>query len=251
MHMRFILRCKDKYGRDLMEEAAKLIEEAGASWTPQIEKGCDFVIVFGGDGTLLRDQSLLDCPVLGVNPGKSVGYYMKAGRGDFKKKIKILIRGRAGKDYHLHDLSRLQASLNGQVLPVLALNDVLVSPIYVRRMLKSKLSVGGKSSVERNSGIIIYTPTGSHAFAHSAGAKKLEHGSGVIGVAAFAPYSGSLKGSEITVSKGVVKVECLGEEGEVCIDGSEVNVMRIRKGDTVTVAKSKSMLRLVGFSRKF
>ena len=101
MHMRFILRSKDKYGRDLMEEAAKLIEEAGASWTPQIEKGCDFAIVFGGDGTLLRDQSLLDCPVLGVNPGKSVGYYMKAGRGDFKKKIKMLIRGRAGKDYRL------------------------------------------------------------------------------------------------------------------------------------------------------
>jgi NAD+ kinase len=245
--MRFILRSKGRYGRDLMEKAAELLEKSGASWTPEIEKGCDFAVIFGGDGTLLRDQSLLDCPVLGVNPGKSVGYYMRAGKGDFGKKMLKLVKGRAGKDYKIQSLTRLSASVNGKKLPALALNDVLVSPIYVRRMLKSKITIGGRKSLERNSGIIVYTPSGSHAFAHSAGAKKMEHGSGKIGVAAFAPYSGMLKGSEVLLSKGAVKIECLCEEGEVCIDGSERNVLRIGRGDTVSVGKSKSLFRLVDF----
>ncbi|MFH0956441.1 MAG: NAD(+)/NADH kinase [Candidatus Aenigmatarchaeota archaeon] len=249
--MRFILRSKGKYGRDLMEKTAAIIEAAGSSWTPQIEKGCDFAVIFGGDGTLMRDQSLLSCPVLGVNPGKSVGYYMKAGRSDFEGKIKKLIRGKAGRDYHVHSLLRLSASVNGKTIPALALNDVLVSPIYVRRVLKATLSVGKAKSTERNSGIIVYTPTGSHAFAHSAGAGRLPYDSSMMGVAAFAPYSGKLKKSEILVARGPVKVECLGEEAEVCIDGSEVNLARITAGDVVKVQRSGRPLRLVGFSKRF
>jgi NAD+ kinase len=249
--MKFILRVKPGYGEKLRDRAARLLESNGAEWTARIEKGCDFALIFGGDGTLMRDHSGLDCPVLGINPGKSKGYYLRAGPGDYDEKILRLLNGREGKDYYLYELMRLEASVNGKKVPALALNDVLVSPVYVRRMLQSRIETHRGKSVESNSGIIVYTPTGSHAFAHSAGAGKMRYDCGMMGVAALAPYSGLLKKKEILTDRGPVRIDVLSETAEVCIDGSEVNIMRLRKGDKVNVEKSGNPLRLVGFGKAF
>ncbi len=249
--MKFSLRVKTGYGEKLREAAKAVIESHGASWTHEIEDDCDFALVFGGDGTVMRDQSAFKCPVLGINPGKSMGYYLRAGPDDMEEKIVRLMNGANGRHYHVFSLMRLEAAINGEPVGTLALNDVLVSPIYVRRMLKANIDVCCGKSLERNSGIIVYTPTGSHAFAHSAGAGKMSYDSNMLGVAAFAPFSGILKRKEILLDKGPVKIECLSEEGEVCIDGSEVNIRPIRKGDVVTVRKSESPFRMVSFSRDF
>ena len=245
--MKFIVRTKNGYGQDIRKEVADIIKRNGAEYTEDIEPGCDFAIVIGGDGTLLRDHWKLDCPVLGINPGKSVGYYMNAGRNDYKQCIMTLIKGRPSRDYHVHKLITLEAGINGEKMEARGLNDVLVSPIFVRRILESRLAVHGRESEERNSGIIVYTPTGSHAFAHSAGAKKLGYDSNMIGIAALAPYSGVLKKQEILVESGPVRIECMSDKGEVCIDGSDVNLKKLKKGDAVTVERSRKFLQLVGF----
>jgi NAD kinase len=176
---------------------------------------------------------------------------MRADSLDYEKKLLKLISGKEGKDYFVYELMRLETSVNGKKLDAIALNDVLVSPIYVRRIMDSEMTVKGKKSRERNSGIIIYTPTGSHAFAHSACAKKMSYDSEKMGIVALAPYSGSLKKGEILTDGRPVTVECLDETGEVCIDGSEVNLLKLKKGDRVTVKKSSSPVRLVGFVKRF
>jgi NAD+ kinase len=248
--MKFIVRHKERYGDDLRRNVTSFLEQQGAEWTEEIGKA-DFALSIGGDGTLMRDHHLIRCPVLGINPGKSIGYYLGADSGNYRKRITALLSGKEGRDYHVHRLLRLEAYINRKRMEGLALNDVLVSPVYVRRMLQARLCLTGKESIERNSGIIVYTPTGSHAFAHSAGAAKMPHGSGFMGVTALAPYSGMLKGSEITVERGHVRIESLSETGEVCIDGSETNVKSIGRGDVIEVRKSRDDLRLVGFSSRF
>jgi len=248
--MKFIVRTKDGYGRDIRKGVIEILKKNRADYTEKLEPGCDFAIVIGGDGTLLRDQPELDCPVLGINPGKSVGYYMTAGRKDYEKKVLKLISGKKGRDYHIYNLMRLGAEVNGKKMAP-ALNDVLISPVYVRRILESSLSVGGRKTMEMNSGIIVYTPTGSNAFAHSAGAKKLGYDSKKIGVAAIAPYSGILKKQEMLLEDGPVKVRCLSDTGEVSIDGSESRISELKKGDVVTVRKSAKPLQLVGFRERF
>ena len=250
--MRFIIRTKgDGYGNSIKAGIIRMLKESGAEYTGEIEPSCDFMIVIGGDGTLLRDQWKADCPVLGINPGESIGFYMAANDKDYRKKLGLLLHGKKGRDFFIHPLSRLRTELNGRKLPQPALNDVLVSPIYVRRILESRLSAKGKKSIERNSGIIVYTPTGSHAFAHSAGAKTMRYGSPGFGVAGIAPYSGSLKRGEMLIRKGSVEIECLSDSGEVCVDGSEVILKQIKKGDVVRVQKSPKPLMLVGFSKRF
>ncbi len=250
--MKFAVRSRNGgYGGEIKRDVIDFLEKNGAKATEKIEPGCDFVVVAGGDGSLLRDQPVIDCPVLGINPGKSVGYYMKACSSDYKERLLALLNGKEGNDYYTYSLMRLGASVNGRKMPGLALNDILVSPVFVRRIFDSCLKVNGNKSTERNSGIIVYTPTGSHAFAHSAGAGKLKYDAGVIGVVALAPYSGSLKKGEIAPRGNSVEIECLSDRGEVCMDGSEELLHDLEKGDKVTVKKSDKPLKLVGFKKRF
>ncbi len=245
--MRVIVRTKDGYGQDIKEGVISVLDENGVGHTGRIEPGCDLAVIIGGDGTLLRDHSWIDCPIMGINAGSSVGFYTKACGKDYRKRLTSLLNGRAGKDYFIHELTRLQASVNGRRIDAQALNEVLVSPTYVRRLMDARLQVGGKESLERCSAIIVYTPTGSNAFANSAGAKKLGYDSGKIGITALAPYSGTLRGRDMTLGRCQVKITYLGDEGEACIDGSEVNIRRLKRGDVVRVEMGKKPTRLVGF----
>ncbi len=249
--MKFIVKKKEGHHGELAGKVRSFIEENGAEWTGDIAEDADFAIIIGGDGTLLRYNSRLKCPILGVNPGHSVGHYMMACADDFGKKILRLMKGREGKDYHVYRLVRLETAVNGKSMDAAALNEVLVSPIYVRRALKTVLEAGGKKSSETNSGIIIYTPTGSTAFAHSAGARKIGYDRDVMGITALAPYSGRLKKRGMLIRNGTVKIECMSAEGEASIDGSEEDLMRLGKGDTVTVSKCRSPVRLIGFRKRF
>ncbi len=248
MFAKVFVAWKRDYGEPIALKACSILRELGIEYVFDEPKGCDLAIMVGGDGTLLKFQSFLECPVLGINPGRSVGYYMSMGDKDFEKKLRRLVGGEEGKDYFLREYTRLEARINKTPVPFLALNDVLVSPIYVRRILYSDLRLKGRKTRESNSGILLYTPSGSHAYAKSVGAKALKD-PGKFGVAAIAPYSGRLAGGEI-LSKGTVTVKCLNWEGELCVDGQEDNVCRLKENDVVTVRKSEKPARIVWFGRK-
>ncbi len=245
--MRFIIRTKDGYEGSIKDEVIRMLRDNGDEYTEDIEPECDFALIIGGDGTLLRDHSWLDCPVMGINPGKSVGFYMRACDTDFKMRLTALFEGKPGKDYLIYDLMRLEASVNGRGLDALALNEVLISPVFVRRIMEAELKAKGRESLERNSAIIAYTPTGSNAFAHSAGAKPMRYDSKSFGLAALAPYSGALKKADIHVRDGPIRMKYLSKIGEVCIDGSELHIMELKPGDMVEIGMHANPLRLIGF----
>jgi NAD kinase len=239
---------KKDYGENVALRVCSVLRELGVEYVFDEPKGCDLAIMVGGDGTLLNWQSSIESPILGINPGKSVGYYMPANNMDFRKKLRSLMKAEEGKGYFIREYPRLETRINKTRLPFLALNDVLVSPIFVRRVLYSDLRVKGERTREVNSGVIIYTPSGSHAYAKSVGAKPLKDPK-KLGVAAIAPYTGRLTRGEI-ISKGNVVVRCLNWEGEVCIDGQEDYVCRLKENDVVTVRKSEKPTKIIWFGRK-
>ncbi len=249
--MKILIRSKDGYGSGLKDEVSGYLRSHGHDVVYDLGESCDYAIVIGGDGTLLRDHSKISCPVLGINPGKSVGFYMAACDRDYKARLGALLGGKEGKSYFVSRIMRLEAEINGKRTGGLILNEILVSSVYVRRLFESKLSVSGKGTFERNSGIIVYTPSGSHAFAHSAGAGRMPLSSKKYGVVAIAPYSGRLKAGHIELAGGDVTIECSSPKGEVCIDGNEANLVELSSGDVVRVRKSGSPLLLVTFSRRF
>jgi NAD kinase len=251
MFSKVFINCKKDYGENIKNAVCNILDELGIKHTGKIEKGIDLAVLIGGDGTLLKYQSKLNCPVLGINPGRSVGYYMSAGPNDFLNKLLRVLNGKEGKEYFVHKLMRLETRINGNPLKELALNDVLVSPIYARRILDAEVRIGKEKSLERSSGILVYTPTGSYAFAQSAGAKTLPYDSKKFGVVSIAPYFGRLRKGEILLDKGEVWIRCMNREGEVCIDGQETQIYRISQGDVITVRKSKYPSKVIGFGKRF
>jgi NAD+ kinase len=249
MITKVFVSCKMEYGRIIKEEVKNMLRQAEVSWTETPEDDVDLAILIGGDGTFLKSQWRLKCPIMGINAGKSVGFYMTSCPEDFRENLFKVLKGVESKDYFVHRLPRLRAELNGESLPQLALNEVLVSPIYSRRIFDSEITVKGEATLERGSGILVYTPTGSNAFAHSAGARPFKYSSKKFGIMEIAPYTGRLKRGRILFgAKGSVSVKCLNNEGEVCIDGQDDETVRIKEGDMVRIRSAGSPARVIGFT---
>lgn len=126
----------------------------------------DLVISLGGDGTMLRAAQhahAADVPLLGVNLG-TLGYLTEV---DPTHEIDAVKRVLAG-DFETQDRMMLSCSANGR--DFVGLNEVLVERASRRRLVPLAVRVGGESLGDFNAdGVIVATPTGSTAYALSAG----------------------------------------------------------------------------------
>jgi NAD+ kinase len=142
-----------------------------ATTEEQLAQGCDLVVVLGGDGTILRGAEFsraVDVPLLGINLGH-VGFLAEVEREDLDRTVEHIVRGQ----YTVEERMTLHAdaALDGEVIASSwALNEVSVEKAARERMLETTLVVDGRPlSSWGCDGIIVATPTGSTAYAFSAG----------------------------------------------------------------------------------
>lgn len=127
---------------------------------------CDAIIAIGGDGTLLRANSLAiqhDLPVLGVNIGR-VGFLTEIELEQLEDACKRL----AQDDYSVESRMMLEASIDGK--NILALNDVVLSRGGYARLIGIDAWVGDDPVGHfLADGLIVSTATGSTGYSLSAG----------------------------------------------------------------------------------
>ncbi|MEU5217914.1 NAD kinase [Streptomyces sp. NPDC020807] len=133
--------------------------------------GCELLIVLGGDGTLLRGAEFSRAsgvPMLGVNLGR-VGFLAEAERDDLDKVVDRVVT----KAYEVEERMTLDVVVyeNGDVLHRdWALNEAAVQKVSPERMLEVVLAIDGRPVTGFGcDGVICATPTGSTAYAFSAG----------------------------------------------------------------------------------
>lgn len=140
---------------------------------PRATVGCgvDLVVVVGGDGSILgvaRDVAHAGVPVLGVNRG-GLGFLADIAPDQIAEKVAQVMAGA----YRVEERFLLEASVrhNGDDVGVgVALNDVVVHAGSMSRMMDFELFIDDEFIYEqRSDGLIISTPTGSTAYALSAG----------------------------------------------------------------------------------
>lgn len=142
-----------------------------ASKEEQAAEGCDLVVVLGGDGTILRGAEFarrVDVPLLGVNLGH-VGFLAEAERDDLDATVEHI----ATNNYAVEERMTLHvdAKLHGELIASSwALNEVSVEKAARERMLEATIEVDGRPLQSWGcDGVIVSTPTGSTAYAFSAG----------------------------------------------------------------------------------
>ncbi|MEV5446405.1 NAD kinase [Streptomyces sp. NPDC052644] len=139
--------------------------------TPDVLDGCELLIVLGGDGTLLRGAEFARAsgvPMLGVNLGR-VGFLAEAERDDLDKVVDRVVT----RAYEVEERMTLDVVVydNGDVLHTnWALNEAAVQKVAPERMLEVVLAIDGRPVTGFGcDGVICATPTGSTAYAFSAG----------------------------------------------------------------------------------
>jgi NAD+ kinase len=160
--------------RILSEEAADLplpssvevVDEGG-----QATGGCELIVVLGGDGTLLRGADFARAsgvPMLGVNLGR-VGFLAEAERDDLDKVVDRVVT----RAYEVEERMTLDVLVreDGHVVHTdWALNEASVEKAARERMLEVVIEVDGRPvSAFGCDGVVCATPTGSTAYAFSAG----------------------------------------------------------------------------------
>lgn len=138
---------------------------------PQAAKGVELVVALGGDGTLLRAAELArpaKAPLLGVNLGH-VGFLAEVDHSDLEMTVERILQ----RSYEVEDRLTLDVAVvrDGQVMTTSwALNDVTVEKAARERVLDVVVEVDGRPlSRWGGDGVICATPTGSTAYAFSAG----------------------------------------------------------------------------------
>jgi NAD+ kinase len=134
-------------------------------------RGCELVCVLGGDGAILRGAALsrgTDAPLLGINLGH-VGFLAEAEREKLGETVERIV----ARDYVVEERMTLDVTVthDGEMIAQSwALNEVTVEKAARERMLDVTLEVDGRPlSTWGCDGVVLATPTGSTAYAFSAG----------------------------------------------------------------------------------
>ncbi|CAM5538762.1 NAD kinase OS=Streptomyces alboniger OX=132473 GN=nadK PE=3 SV=1 [Streptomyces alboniger] len=132
---------------------------------------CELIVVLGGDGTLLRGADFARAsgvPMLGVNLGR-VGFLAEAERDDLDKVVDRVV----SKNYEVEERMTIDVIVhcNGDVVHRdWAMNEAAVQKVSPERMLEVVLEIDGRPVTGFGcDGIVCATPTGSTAYAFSAG----------------------------------------------------------------------------------
>lgn len=138
---------------------------------PGCAEGSEVVLVLGGDGTLLRAAEMarpVGVPLLGVNLGR-VGFLAETEEESLDEALDAVVQG----TYSVEERMTLDAVArsNGDVLArTWALNEATVEKSTRERILEVVLEVDARPvSAFGCDGVLCATPTGSTAYAFSAG----------------------------------------------------------------------------------
>ncbi len=200
----------------------------------------EVVLVFGGDGTILRAARDLDgfeVPICGVNLGR-LGFLSQVEPKDLEADLKKLIND----DFEISRRMKLDAYLSGQELGS-ALNEVLVIGSKIGKIFRANLEFGslGRLKLEGD-GVILSTPTGSTGHSLSAGACVVDWDQDAIVVAPLGAMEPS-RGLVMSADKEVMVFP--GDDCSLAIDGriwGEVN-----RGSEIKVKRSNSRTAFVSF----
>ena len=202
----------------------------------------DLIIVFGGDGTLLgaaRKFFELEIPILGINMG-AVGFLTDVNIENFESVINDVFNG----DYILEERCLVGAKFSDQ--EIFGLNEVLIHSGSYAQLMRYRLLIDGKTVYEqRSDGLIVATPTGSTAYALSAGGSIIHPELNIWNIIPMMSQSlssrplivSNKKSMEIQVIEGPL------EHAMICVDGQQDIPIEYNK--SIHISKKNLSLKIV------
>lgn len=213
-------------------------------------KMCDIMIAIGGDGTILRYAPYaaeFDKPLLGINTGR-LGFMASLESNE----LYALSRLKSG-EYEIIPRMMLDAEIvseNGDKKKYAALNDFVISNPY-SRISDFEISINGRTvNSVRADGIVFSTPTGSTAYALSAGGPIIDP---LVECIEFTPICPHVLSSRTILfsASHVLVASHKSNDGNVYFIADGKPHIHIGRNDKVVISRSEKNLKLIdirGFS---
>lgn len=221
------------------ETAQNLAISDATTMTPaEIGQHADVAIVIGGDGTMLgiaRQLAPFNVPLIGINQGR-LGFMTDISQEGM---IPVLSEMMSGK-LEAEQRSLLEGSVvrNGEtIFHALAFNDVVVARGATTGMAELKVEVDGHFMYnQRSDGLIISTPTGSTAYALSAGGPLLHPSLLGIVLVPIAPHALSNRPIVIPDASTIV-IEIMGGR-DISVNFDMQSLASLQHHDRIIVKRS-------------
>ena len=206
----------------------------------------DFLIVLGGDGTLLniaRQSAYYNVPLFGINLGH-LGFLTEVEAEEMFPALEKLIAG----EYEIEKRMMLEATVetdNIQLEKSVALNDIGITKGPFARIIRLGIYINDDFvDLYSADGVVISSPTGSTAYSLSAGGPIVSPEVKVMIITPICPHI--LHSRSIVVSnEDVVKIEVCQNNTEVMLTVDGQQGYKLKAGDVVTIRQAQCHTSLV------
>jgi len=206
---------------------------------------CDLGLVVGGDGTMLgigRQLARHGVPLIGINQGR-LGFITDIPLDQYRSVLPPMLAGEYDED--VRTLMHANVVRDGQtVFDALAMNDVVVNRGATSGMVELRVEVDGHFVAnQRADGLIVAAPTGSSAYALSAGGPLLHPALPGWVLVPIAPHT--LSNRPIVLPDGVeIAIELVsGRDASANFDMQ--SLASLLHGDRILVRRSQHKVRFL------
>ncbi len=211
----------------------------------QIGEQCDLALVVGGDGTMLgigRQLAPYSIPLIGINHGR-LGFITDISLNDYKSTLAPMLLG--AYEQELRALMHAQVLRDGaSVFDALALNDVVINRGASSGLVELRVEIDGRFVAnQRADGLIVASPTGSTAYALSAGGPIMHPALSGWVIVPIAPHTLSNRPLALADTASIAIELVAGREASANFDMQSLASLLI--GDRIVVRRSEHSVRFL------
>lgn len=230
--------CTNEFKAKIVSQDYNYIKSTNSE---DLGKVVDFLITFGGDGTILSAANLLlkyEVPILGFNVGK-LGFLAEFSVNQIDETLDNIINGR----YRIVDRAVLETEVLGK--KIYALNDLVLEKKESTRLITIEcLSNDNHIADYRADGVILTTPTGSTAYSLSAGGPIIAPSTNVFCITPICPHSLTLR--PIVIPNNVdVKFKVAQNSGDVNLVADGRQQLSLKENDVIVIKKADYSVKLI------
>jgi NAD+ kinase len=210
-----------------------------------LSRQVDLLLVFGGDGTLLRVAREIAgsrTPILGINIG-GLGFLTAVPSAQLADALERVWQGHF--EFESRVLIEASGRSNGDPVRQPALNDIVISRGIASRLIELDVRVDADPLTRyRCDGLIISSPTGSTAYSLAAGGAVVFPTAHVFALTPICPHTLSNRALILPLT-ATIGVKVISSKPETILSADGQVVRELAAGDLVTIRRSRRTVRLM------
>lgn len=238
-----------KAGRSVFSDAvtARLTRLNGAvcADAAELARAVDMILVFGGDGTMLRVAREIagsQTPMLGINIG-GLGFLTAVPSSGLPEALRHIWNG----EFKFEPRALIEADIraDGRPMRQSALNDFVISRSVASRLIELHVSVNGELLTRyRCDGLIFSSPTGSTAYSLAAGGAVVYPTAEVFQLTPICAHTLSNR-SLVLPLDSEISVKVVNPKPSTVLSADGELVTELSAGDELTIRRGRRTVRLM------